>query len=133
MATYQFTSGMIGLVIAAIIVWLVRRDHLHGKYAIWWLAIAGGFAVLGLAPSSVDTVASRLGISYPPILVVVLGFGILVLKIILMDIERSKSIVKLHRLAQRLAILEAELAIHQDSADRIPNQSEPLESMAVNE
>lgn len=87
----------------------MRRDHLHGKYALWWLSVAVAFALLGVGPGLVDSLALRLGISYPPILVVILGFVFLILKMVTMDIERSKNQVKLHRLAQRMAIYEAEL------------------------
>lgn len=95
--------------VAVLIILLVRRDHLHGKYAIWWLTVAGAFAILGFSPGIIDAVAVRLGISYPPILIVLLGFVFVVLKMVTMDIERSKSQIKLHRLAQRMAIYEAEL------------------------
>ena len=109
MATYQITSAILGLLIAALIVWLVRRDHLHGKYALWWVFIAMGFAGIGIAPRLVDALAGTLGISYPPILVVLLGMSVLTLKLVTMDIERSKGQVKINRLAQRMAMLEAEL------------------------
>ena len=110
MLNYQLTSASIGLAVAATIIWLVRRDHLHGKYALWWLSVAVAFALLGLGPELVDAIATQLGISYPPILVVILGFVFLILKMVTMDIERSKNQVKLHRLAQRMAMYEAELS-----------------------
>ena len=79
---------------------------MHGRFALWWISVAVVFAVLGLTPRLVDQVASGLGIGYPPILVVILGIGFLILKIIMMDIERSTNVVKLQRLTQRMAILE---------------------------
>lgn len=71
--------------------------------------MAAAFAILGLFPGLVDAAALRLGINYPPILIVLLGFVFLVLKMVTMDIERSQAQLKLHRLAQRMAIYEAEL------------------------
>lgn len=109
MEQYQLTSTAIGLFVAICILWLVRRDHLHGRFAVWWLSVAAICALLGIFPQSIDWVAAHLGISYPPILAVVLGIGFLVLKIITMDIDRSRNEIKIHRLAQRLAILEGEL------------------------
>jgi hypothetical protein len=88
----------------------VRRDHLHGKYALWWIFIAVGFAILGFFPTVVDLIATFLGISYPPILIVVVGMGLIVIKMVTMDIERSREMVKLQRLAQRLAMLEGDLS-----------------------
>jgi len=110
--TYQITSAVLGFTFAVLILWLVRRDHMHGRFGLWWLLVAVLFAVLGLAPPVVDRVAVRLGIAYPPILVVILGIGFLVLKMIIMDIERSRSIARLERLAQRLAVLEERLTEH---------------------
>lgn len=124
MLPYQITSAIIGLLIAGTIIWLVRRDHLHGKYALWWLLIAAAFATLGLFPRLVDAVALSLGISYPPILIVLLGIGFLVLKMVTMDIERSKGQIRLHRLAQRLAILEAELESERSSKSKDSNESD---------
>lgn len=109
MEKFQITSTIIGFCIAICILWLVRRDHLHGRFAIWWISVGIGCAVLGLFPQIIDLVAIKLGISYPPILAVILGIGVLVLKIITMDIDRSKNEVKIHRLAQKLAMLEGKL------------------------
>ena len=109
MEKYQITSAILGLILFGMIMWLVRRDHLHGRFAIMWFVIGLSCALLGIFPTITDWVASRIGIAYPPILAVILGIGFLVLKLIVMDIERSKNEVKLLRLTQRLAMLEGEL------------------------
>lgn len=105
--TYQITSTVIGLLVAAIILWLVRRDHLHGPYALWWIGAALGIAVLGFFPRLFDLLATLLGVGYPPMLALVLGFALLLLKILTMDLERSRQERRIRRLAQRLAMLEA--------------------------
>ncbi|MDT8397336.1 MAG: DUF2304 domain-containing protein [Pseudomonadales bacterium] len=109
MEQYQLTSSVIGAVIALLILWLVRRDHLHGRFALWWIAIAVASGLLGIFPRTLDDVAFRLGIGYPPILAVVLALGFLMIKILIGDIERSRNEIKIHRLTQRLAILEGQL------------------------
>ena len=106
MITYQLTSMAIGVSLAAIILFLVRRDHLHGPYAIWWIGSAVMVALLGLFPRLFDTLAAKLGVSYPPILAIVLGFGLLLLKILTMDLDRSRQERLIRRLIQRLAMLE---------------------------
>ena len=102
-------SSAIGLAVSGLILWLIRRDRLHVDHGLMWIGVASGFALLGFAPGIVDWVAERLGIAYPPILGVVLALALLVLKILLMDIERSHLATRTQRLTQRLAMLEAEL------------------------
>ncbi|UHD14501.1 DUF2304 domain-containing protein [Thiocapsa bogorovii] len=105
--TYQLTSMAIGLAVAGIILWLVRRDHLHGPYALWWMGAAAAVVVLGFWPRSFDVLAFYLGVSYPPILALILGFALLLIKVLTMDLERSRQERQIRRLAQRLAMLEA--------------------------
>ncbi|MDA0891578.1 MAG: DUF2304 domain-containing protein [Proteobacteria bacterium] len=112
---------VIGLVAAATIFLLVRRDKLHVNHALGWVLVAALFTLLGLAPMVMDYIALKLGIGYPPTLALTLGIVILTIKILLMDIERSRSEVALHRVTQRLAIQEAKieaLAAQTESEDR---------------
>ncbi|AHE98499.1 DUF2304 domain-containing protein [Thioalkalivibrio paradoxus] len=107
MIPYQWTSAAIGLLIAGAILYLVRRDHLHGPYAVWWLAASVVIVLVGLFPQAVNLVAHGLGISYPPILPVFLGMGLILIKMLTQDLERSRQELHLRRLTQRIAILEA--------------------------
>jgi len=106
--TYQITSALLGLTIAFGILFLVRRDHLHGTYAVWWLGVAVIAMLLGLFPQITNWLAIRTGVGYPPILALVLGFGLLLIKMLTMDLERSRQERQIRRLAQRLALLEAQ-------------------------
>lgn len=108
MITYQITSMAIGIFLAAAILFLVRRDHLHGPYSLWWIGVAATVALLGFFPRLFDVLALKLGVSYPPILAIVLGFSMLLVKILTMDLERSRQERLIRRLAQRLAMLEAQ-------------------------
>ncbi|HRY14353.1 MAG: DUF2304 domain-containing protein [Candidatus Competibacteraceae bacterium] len=108
MISYQVTSMAIGIAIAVVILFLVRRDHLHGPYAIWWIGAAATVGVLGFFPRFFDYLAVYLGVRYPPILAIVLGLGLLLVKILTMDLERSRQERLIRRLAQRLAMLEAQ-------------------------
>lgn len=102
-------SAVIGVATAFVILYLVRRDHLHARYAMWWIPAAFAIALLGVFPQLVDWIGPRLGIHYPPVLPLILAMVLVTIKIFLMDIERSHNEVKLHRVIQRVAILEAEL------------------------
>jgi len=115
--TYQLTSTAIGLSVALTILWLVRRDHLHGRYAFWWIGAAAVIAFLGSWPQAFDVIAAYLGIGYPPILAVVLGFVLLLLKVLTMDLERSRQERAIRRLAQRVAILDAQVNAHRSGSE----------------
>ena len=105
----SLVTGIIGIATAMTIVILIRRDHLHVRYGMWWMAAAVAFALLGLFPTVVDHIAHQLGIAYPPVLALTLGLVALVLKILVMDIERSRSSITMQRMVQRIALLESEL------------------------
>jgi hypothetical protein len=121
MITYQLTSMAIGVSLAIVILFLVRRDHLHGPYAVWWIGAAATVALLGFFPRLFDVLALKLGISYPPILAIVLGFSMLVVKILTMDLERSRQERLIRRLAQRLAMLEAQAPERSDASSQPSN------------
>jgi hypothetical protein len=117
---YRLTSLAIGLAIAFTILWLVRRDLLHSRYSVWWLVVAAASALLGGFPSLVDRVALRLGINYPPILLVVIGLGLVLIKMLTMDVERSDQERRLRILIERLAVLEGDQRAVQQSAGTNP-------------
>jgi len=102
-------TGIIGFATAITIVILIRKDHLHVRYGLWWMAAAFMFALLGLFPAFFDSFARYIGISYPPMLALTISLVVLVIKILVMDIERSRNAVRLQRLTQRIALLESDL------------------------
>ena len=106
--TYQWTSFLIGVFIAAAIFYLVRKDRMHIRYAFWWTSVAVASLALGAFPPIVDWVADKLGVAYPPVLLLTVAVAMTLIKILTMDIERSDLERKIRRLSQRLAILEGE-------------------------
>lgn len=117
-------TGVIGIVTAITIVILIRRDHLHVRYGLWWMIAALIFALLGLFPAMFDNLAKYLGVAYPPILALTVGAVILVLKILVMDIERSRNAIRLQRLTQRIALLESDLREMQGKPRESENNSD---------
>ncbi len=117
-------TGIIGIATAVTIVILIRRDHLHVRYGLWWMTVASAFFLLGLFPAFFDGVARYLGIAYPPVLALTVAMVVLVIKILMMDIERSRSAIKLQRLVQRIALLESDLRTLQSPATEV----EPVET-----
>jgi hypothetical protein len=102
-------TSLIGLSTAVAIIYLVRKDHLHVRYGLVWSVVAVVFAVLGFFPGIFDRNGQAAGVAYPPMRAITIGFVALVLKILISDIERSRNQVKIQRLVQRTALLEAEM------------------------
>lgn len=111
MTNPQIVSTVIGVFIATIIYWLVRRDHLAPKQALRWILVAVIVLVLGTFPILIDWIGNAVGIAYPPIIPIIVGLCAAMVKILLMDIERNKTDITQERIVQKLAILEAELEL----------------------
>jgi len=105
----SLVSGTIGLIAAVTIVILIRRDHLHVRYGLWWMIVAIGLVFLGIYPRAFDRLAELLGVAYGPVLALTLGLTIIIIKILTMDIARSRTESRIVRLVQRIAMLESEL------------------------
>jgi len=106
---YQWTTAIIGIVIAFVILLLIRRDILHVKRSLWWIGLATLIMVMGFFPITIDKFGILLGVNYPPVLILTLGIGFILIKILSMDLERSRQERMLRRLTQRMAILEGML------------------------
>lgn len=104
--TLYFTSALLGTVIAGSIIYLVRRDHLHGRQAAWWLSVAVAALLFGFVPGLVDRIGAAFGVSYPPMLLAVLAIVALLVKLLQNDIEMARKERRLRRLTQLVAILE---------------------------
>lgn len=111
----SIVTGTIGLLVALVIVVLMRKDNLHARFGLGWITVALGFALLGFSPRIIDQAAQYFGVAYPPILALTIGIALLVIKILLMDIDRSRIEVRNQRLVQRVAMLEADLNIMRKS------------------
>ena len=102
-------TGIFGVVIALLMVYLVRRDRLHVSHGLGWTTVILVFAFLGVAPSIFDTLASLLGVKYAPILGIMLAIGVLVIKALVADLESTRLKLSQQRLIQKVSLLEAEL------------------------
>ncbi len=127
--SYQWTTAIIGLIIAFVILLLIRRDILHIKRSFWWIGIAILIVIMGFFPVFIDKIGILLGVNYPPVLILTLGIGFILVKILSMDLERSQQERILRRLIQKIAILEGllEAAKAGEKTDR-KNHSDKLRS-----
>ncbi len=109
MLTGQITSAILGIALAGAILFLVRRDHLHGPFAVWWFAVAAATFVLGVFPRTVVWLGHATGIIYAPVLPIIVAVSLILIRLLKLDVDRSKQERRLRRLTQKLAILEQEL------------------------
>lgn len=122
MASLQITTTLLGIGLAALILYLIRRDHLYVMHGLFWALVAGAAAVLGAWPGLIDKLAGVWGISYPPALLLLLASIVLFIKSLHSDMVNTRIERDVRRLNQRLALLQAD----QDGLrDRLPQSSEP--------
>lgn len=105
----QITAAILGIGLAGAIFFLVRRDHLHGPFAAWWLMVATATLLLGMFPSLVIWLGRLTGINYAPVLPIIIGLSMVLLRLLKLDIDRSRQERQMRRLTQKLAILEREI------------------------
>ena len=110
MAPLQITTTLLGIGLAAVILLLVRRDHLYLLHGLFWILVAGAAAVLGVWPGLIDRLAVVVGISYPPALLLLVAVVVVLVKTLHTDIVNTRVERDVRRLNQRLAILEADNA-----------------------
>ena len=111
---------LLGLSTAFAILWLVRRDRLHGAHAIGWIMLAFTIAVFATFPSLSDRIATAVGVAYSPTLMLSAAVMALFVKALASDIENAKLRIRHVRLTQRLALLEAQtkkMAHHSDTVE----------------
>lgn len=103
---YKIVTAALGLGVAACIGMLVRRDKMRAGYSLWWLSIALALGILGAFPELFDVIGRSLGVAYPPVLALIFGYCMLLVKILYDDLGRSRMERDLRKLAQRLAVYE---------------------------
>jgi len=115
MATLQLTTLLLGIGLSAVILVLLRRDHLQFGHGLFWIAVAGVAAVLGLWPGLIDHLARLVGIAYSPAFLLLVAVIVLLLKALHADIVQTRIERRVRRLNQRLAIYEVERRHDEDS------------------
>ena len=105
----NITILIIGALLSVSILYLVRKGKMHGPYATWWLLVAICAIVLAIFPQMVDWLAMKLGVTYPPTLIVVLAISMILIRMLTMDMALTQKERKIRRLTQKLAIIEDSL------------------------
>lgn len=109
MINYTTTTATLGIVTVFSILYLIRKHSLYVRYTFWWITICMAILIFSIFPQLSGRIVGFLGISYPPTFFFFGAILMLFVKNLFMDIDRSKQEVRIRRLIQRLAMLEAEL------------------------
>ena len=125
MPALQITTSLLGLGLAALIFFLLRRDHLYIHHGLFWIVVAALGALLGLWPGLIDRVAQLVGISYAPAALLLGAVVVLFIKALYADMMQTRLERQLRRLNQRIAMLELGKAqsVAEDEASDEPSLS----------
>lgn len=118
--------ALLVLLLIVAIVLLVRRRHLKAKYALLWLSLGAVLVVFAAVPGLLDWTAERLGVWYPPTLLILLGLGILLLVVVHFSYELTRSENRTRTLAEQMALLRLEIT-------RLSRRVEELEGDATDD
>jgi hypothetical protein len=109
----QFGAQLASIVFASLVFLLVfemvRRRHLHERYAILWLGAALVLLVLAVWTGLLKSVSDLVGIKTPSNAFFVIAFGFLLLLVLHFSSVVSKLSDETRVLAQRLALVEQQL------------------------
>ncbi|MFG5778635.1 DUF2304 domain-containing protein [Comamonas sp. J-3] len=105
MATFQITTAALGVLFAAVILFLIRGDRLYLRLGLFWFVLAVLAVLLGIWPRLLDGVADQLGIRYSPTLLLVCAVGVLFVKALHADMVNTRIERQVRRLNQSLALL----------------------------
>lgn len=99
-----------GIFLFIVILELVRRRKFREELSLIWLIIGFGLILSSFADRIIDPLAFRLGISYPPVLILLVIFFLLVLAMLYFSIVVSDLKSKNKELSQKIALMEYKLS-----------------------
>jgi hypothetical protein len=94
---------------------LIRSRRLQERYAILWLVTGGVILVLSIWRSALGQLSDLIGIAYPPTALFILGSFFILLVLLHYSTVISRLSDQNRILAQRLALLESQVAEEAES------------------
>jgi hypothetical protein len=119
MAHQRIIAIVISAGLLLLILELVRRKRLMERYALLWLFSTLLLLVLSVWSGLLNSLASGLGVSYPPSALFAVAFGVVLVLLIHFSLAVSRLSDQNKVLAQRLGILQR----------RVEDQHEQLEQL----
>lgn len=103
-----------GALIVAVVVEMVRRRYLRGRYAVVWVVLGGGAAVLALFPRLLSLAARATGVTVPLNLLLFLGMLVMLVMIMQLSSETGRLRERTRILAEEVALLRAQTTAGED-------------------
>ncbi len=119
---------IIGLIVLASVINLMRTRRLKEEYALLWLAAALTLVATPILIDPLDSIAFFLGIEYPPALFLGLGIIGLLLIIFQLSLVISKFSDQIRVLTQEVAILRSRLDRLEDGESNAEDTSQEPDS-----
>jgi hypothetical protein len=117
------TQRIIAIVVSGglllLILELVRRKRLMERYALLWLVSTVLLLILSVWSGLLSSLASALGISYPPSALFAVAFGVVLVLLVHFSLAVSRLSDQNKVLAQRVGLLRRELHEHREHLNRL--------------
>lgn len=108
-------TTVVSLALLVLVLFSVRRSHIRVEYSVSWLVASLVLLILSRSSSLLTWIAGFLGLTYPPLVLVLLVFGVFLIvlyrfSVIISDLKDANI-----AMAQRLAILEFHQQLRHES------------------
>jgi hypothetical protein len=114
------------LVLLLLVLELVRQRRLLERYALVWMAVTVLLLVLAIWDGLLTTIASAIGIAYPPSALFVIAFGFVILLLLHFSVAVSRLTDQSKVLAQQLSLLDERLR-RQEEREALSAEAAELE------
>jgi len=112
MTGYSYALGLAGAaVVVVLVVELLRRRHLRGKYAVLWLALSIVCLAFAAAPALLRTLAELVGVRTPSNLLFFLAILTMLAVIMQLSYQTGTIEEKTRVLAEETALMKLELEL----------------------
>jgi hypothetical protein len=124
MAHQRIIAIAISAGLLLLILELVRRKRLMERYALLWLFSTLLLLVLSVWSGLLNSLASALGVSYPPSALFAVAFGVVLVLLVHFSLAVSRLSDQNKVLAQRLGILQRRVQEQAEHLERLAGQPE---------
>jgi len=108
-ASTRVLAAVLGVVVVALVLWLVRTRRLREEFTPIWVIGAAGLAVLSLSFSVLRILTAAIGAWTPSATIFFLGLSFLGIVCLAYAVRLSQMVIEHKNLAQEVALLRAEL------------------------